>query len=260
MGSEVGEGIGTINWWGFSPSLDLTQLQKSSGTHCFILRLWSFVICDVEWLCILISWSPATTADGAAGNDESATRDELNILLFGAGDCRHILRTLASLRLKNSQQKVNFYVVENYVELLARQILLLSLAHEPAQKLGLRQKAEMFLEIYGNSHVRAQTSEYIASKASALIDLVTDPDEMEQKMTFMSIDQLKYKEKDDLETIFKFWRKKSPDLFNMTDLWEYRLRNYFKQRYDARTNLADWDYQMKLKDLAPIVHVKQYTR
>ncbi len=36
------------------------------------------------------------------------------------------------------------------------------------------------------------------------------------------------------------------------------MRSYLKTRYDARANIADWDYNMRLFDVAPMIHPKQY--
>lgn len=94
------------------------------------------------------------------------------------------------------------------------------------------------------------------------MELVTDEEKMEQLYPLVNLRRLKFKERDDLEDIFKFWRNRAPKHFDMTELWDYRLRQYWKQRYDSRTNLADWDYSMKLKDLgrASVIHSRQFAR
>jgi len=38
------------------------------------------------------------------------------------------------------------------------------------------------------------------------------------------------------------------------------LRGYFADRYDARSNLVDWDYHMRLKAVASIIHVVHYKK
>ncbi len=70
---------------------------------------------------------------------------------------------------------------------------------------------------------------------------------------------LKFRERDDLEFVFKFWREsetKRP--FDVKVLWDHRLRTYLKRfystaillimqrRYNTRENIFDWDYNMKL--------------
>ena len=71
-------GLGSIQWWGFSPATDLLQYVKKDS-------------------------------------------EELNILLVGPGDVRHVLRTIS----ENPAVKINFYIYEQQVESIARHLLLL---------------------------------------------------------------------------------------------------------------------------------------
>lgn len=66
--------------------------------------------------------------------------------------------------------------------------------------------------------------------------------------------------RDEIEAAVKFWRDSSKSKFDIEELREYRLTNYFGNRYDARLNLIDWDYHMRLKDIAPIIHIFHYKR
>jgi hypothetical protein len=38
------------------------------------------------------------------------------------------------------------------------------------------------------------------------------------------------------------------------------LLSFLKQRYDARANMADWDYSMHLVSKAPLVNLREYVR
>ncbi len=58
---------------------------------------------------------------------------------------------------------------------------------------------------------------------------------------------LKFKERDDMEFTFQFW-KDAKKQFDLCGLWDMRLRRFYGHRYDARENLSDWDYHMKLTD------------
>jgi len=119
---------------------------------------------------------------------------------------------------------------------------------------------EMFLEILGNTHVRATTSKYLAAKSKLLTQLVTDPSLMKERYPLVDIAGLKFRERDDMEETFAFWRQPAPKMFDMKELWDYRLRLYLKQRYDARAGVADWDYSMKLVEMgdASVIHVRQF--
>lgn len=82
--------------------------------------------------------------------------DELNVLMIGAGDCRHILKTLAR-SYRHKKRKIHFYLLESNMELYARHMLFLSLALEPKKRMGLQEETELFLELYGNSLARKLT-------------------------------------------------------------------------------------------------------
>lgn len=65
---EVHEGIGLLTWWGFSPAVDLLS-SSSVGVAA------AAATADAEV-------NPSSAVDGAA---------EVNVLLMGAGDCRHMV-------------------------------------------------------------------------------------------------------------------------------------------------------------------------
>nr|KAG5702916.1 hypothetical protein BaRGS_034689 [Batillaria attramentaria] len=89
--------------------------------------------------------------------------------------------------------------------------------------------------------------------------MVTDLDYLEKKLSCLDLSQLKFKERDFLEGIFKFWRNPSTDLFDAKKCWELRLRQYLGTRYDARFNIFDWDYSMHLIERGgQIINTHQY--
>lgn len=222
------DGFGAITWWGFSPSLDLQQKSITDG------------IKDVR----------------ISDKDE----DALNVLIVGAGDCRHILKTIA-LAHRHCKRKINFYVQENNLELYARTLLLMTIALEPPSRMGLQDKTELFLEIYGNSLVRQQSMDYVHKFSTTFIKMVTDFDYLENKMPLIDMSLLKYKERDFLEAIFKFWRMSEKKFFDVALCWDLRIREYLGERYDAIPNVFDWDCSMILSDRgASIINNKQYAR
>ena len=124
------DGFGNINWWGFSPSINLLE---------------SFDLIKTD-------------------------KTELNVLLVNSGDQRHILHTIALLKKNDTKiKKVNFYVYEKMLELYARDFLLISLAIEHPSRRGIQEKSELFLEIFGNLFTREFTSAYIQTKANEFI-------------------------------------------------------------------------------------------
>ena len=136
------DGLGNINWWGFSPSIDFQT-----------------IINDLN-------------------NDKN--KNELNILIAGAGDPRHILKTFSS-RIKNDTKKIiRFYMYDCRLELYARAFLLLSLAFENPNKRGIQEKTELFMEIFGNLNVRDQTAQFVKTIGNDFIKYITDFDKLKE--------------------------------------------------------------------------------
>ncbi|XP_064406954.1 dynein axonemal assembly factor 3-like [Halichondria panicea] len=222
------DGFGAVTWWGFSPALDLGDLKQKG-----------------------------IAKQGPATDPPTVQSDVVNVLLVGAADLRHVFKTLVHSH-KYTNKPVHFYVAEGCLEVYARHLLFLSLLFEPSEKMGLQERVELFLELYGNTLVRPATADYLREKASQLIKMVTDEEYLKQCVPILDISLLKYKERDFLESIFKFWRNRDEKYFDVAKLWEHRLRQYLGQRYDSRSGAFDWDYNMHLSDMAPVVGSREY--
>lgn len=63
-----------------------------------------------------------------------------------------------------------------------------------------------------------------------------------------SLDFLKFRERDQLIDILKFWLKNSENNYKMdlAKIWDNRLRQHLEIRYDSRFGVFDWDYNMNL--------------
>ncbi|CAH0555982.1 unnamed protein product [Brassicogethes aeneus] len=166
----------------------------------------------------------------------------LNILIIGGADGRHVLQTVAK-RYRHSKVVLNFYLIEKCGENLAKQLLLLNIALQPDTVLGLEQKTKLFMELYGNSMVRPSVAKYLTSTALELVKMVTNYDYLSEQMNFLKL-EIKYKERDYLENLLKFWCGK--DEFNICDSWDKRLRKNLGVRYDAKLGAFDWDLHMRL--------------
>lgn len=169
--------------------------------------------------------------------------DVLNILLVGGADCRHVLKTLAQ-RFKHKQVKINFVLMECSPETIAKQMLLLNIASQPPEEIGLIQKTRMFMELYGNTLLRPATAKYLTSCARQLLNMVTNNDYAREVMPFFNL-EMKYRERDYLENLFKFWC--SADEFNIIDIWDRRLRKSLGVRYDSKSGVFDWDLHMRFR-------------
>jgi dynein assembly factor 3 len=92
-----------------------------------------------------------------------ADEKEINILMSEIGDIRHILKTMSDLLPldKKKDKPINIYFHERNLENLARAILLLTVMCETA--LTQRERMELFLDLYGNSMIRARSNAYLQS-------------------------------------------------------------------------------------------------
>jgi len=105
-----------------------------------------------------------------------------------------------------------------------------------------------------------KTEKFIRERAYDLIRTITDYDESKSKLSkIIDVSNLKFRERDDLEFVFKFWRSPKNN-YEILKYWDYRLRAYYKRRYDYIENMCDWDYQMKLKPRADMINQKEFTK
>lgn len=171
--------------------------------------------------------------------------EEVNILIVGSSDCRHILLTLAN-RFQHKKVRINFYIVEACLEIIARQLLLLNITLQPHEALGLEQKTRMFMELHGNTLLRPSVAKYLSSAAVELLKMITNFDYLQQMMSCVQLD-IKHKERDYLENVLKFWYGKEE--FNILEYWNTRLRKFLGIRYDSRVGAFDWDLYMRLHNI-----------
>ncbi|XP_023241381.1 dynein assembly factor 3, axonemal-like [Centruroides sculpturatus] len=200
-------GYGNVSWWGFSPALDFQEIYEI----------------------------------------QKLNKDTLNILIVGAGDPRHVLKSISQCH-QHKKKNLQFFIIDNCIEIYARYMILLKLAMESTTKISLQERTELFLEIFGNSLIRRSTFNYIINTADHFVRLVTDFSELEKEMPFINLNALKYKEIDGLEAVFKLWRNPKPEAFNIANCWDFRLRQYLGTRYDSKQGVFDWDFNMQLKD------------
>jgi dynein assembly factor 3 len=66
------------------------------------------------------------------------------------------------------------------------------------------------------------------------------------RIPLLRLDTLKYRERDYLENVFKFWQEPGTR-FPISQYWDKRVRQHLGTRYDSRVGVFDWDYHMKLR-------------
>lgn len=182
---------------------------------------------------------------------------ELNFLVIGGCDARHLIKTLTQA-YRHTRRYMNLFVIDGCPELIARQLFLMSLALERTTRVGLLEKTRRLLEVYGNLLLRPSTSRYVIAKARQLVGMVTNTEYMSCLLPCVSIEQMKYRERDYMENLFNFWTTGNTNQFNACELWEHRVRHSLGTRYDTRVGVYDWDYHMRLKEIAGRVCYQEY--
>ena len=72
----------------------------------------------------------------------------------------------------------------------------------------------------------------------------------------MNFSTLKFKERDELEDVVSSYYENHP--FDIEKLRDDRLRSHFRERYDARKNVIDWDFSFYVKKLAAEINNREY--
>ena len=179
---------------------------------------------------------------------------DYKIFLSGNSDIRHILRSISEECTSEREIQVTFYMHEYTKEVLARELLSLLIINDLS--LPVRERVEFFLDIYANALTRERTADYVQSQAQNLIKIITQHKDAPLIKCIFDLSGLKFKERDDLEEIFRSWSTNMD--FDIGGLRDQRLRYHYKERYDHRNNLADWDYHWHYKALAPEVSYRHY--
>lgn len=253
MANRVEKALGHHGFWGYSAAFDVNELNKYIDEN------------------------------------ENESDEPLNILLVLPGDLRHLLMTVARRRRHQNKKSsplrpLNFYVLETTLEVIARELLLLQVLLD--FEIPIRQRANTFLEIFGNTLVQERTSKYIASVGRQLHELLNKkanaPDGSNASLfleNIIDLDCLKFREIDKLCGIFRNTYSNniinnyktrinasgtatapaSENYNNMIQLRDQRLRGFYAERYDSKHAASDWDFHYHFgKNIAKIIHIKIY--
>lgn len=151
--------------------------------------------------------------------------------------------------------QLNFYIHEKYKEPVCRSLLLLLVMH--TRNFTYRERSDIFLEVFGNTFLRESTSQYIDIVIPFLDDLIAKETKHVSALNqLIDLKELRFKDRDEMTEVIRSWH--SYHEFKIEKLRDQRLRHHYGTRYDHRKNLVDWDYQMSLKDYAPIIHFFHY--
>lgn len=225
-GLSTTKSLGPHGHWGFSAPVDIFEALKNVDNSYY------------------------------AFNTHNPSSSSINILLINPGDVRHILCTVSRLRRhfasNYDRPKIRFYLLENPLEILTRELILLELFFDT--EVPIRQRANVFLEVFGNLFVQKRTNSYLEILSSRLLKLLaTKSGNLQQVLNF---EHLSFRQIDDIEKTLRFYDRKEE--FQLAKYYDHRKRGLYEDRYDNRQAVFDWDYHASLKRRASIVHIKQY--
>ena len=104
-----------------------------------------------------INWLKQSNIDLSENDDR-----EINVLLSEVADIRHILHTLSDalpLACGQRQHSLNIYLHDKSMEVLARDLLFLTLICETSY--AKRERMEYFMDLYANTKLRDKTDQYL---------------------------------------------------------------------------------------------------
>jgi dynein assembly factor 3 len=104
--------------------------------------------------------------------------------------------------------------------------------------------------VVANTMIRERTAVYVASRARELRKLLARGEGTLAER--IDLDSLKMKQRDALEEVLGTWLEGVH--FEVERMRDERLRAYYRDRYDHRRNMLDWDYSMGMAATAPIIH------
>lgn len=113
------------------------------------------------------------SAEDRSRSDTTTDGDYYNILLSGAADLRHVIKTAAKFHrsnLKKRGKKLRFFLHDQQPEVSARHLLFMQIICNKG--LSARERAEIFLSLYGNALVRDRDSKYCSDQVGRIPHVV----------------------------------------------------------------------------------------
>jgi len=223
--SDGTDAIGFTQFWGNSPGFDLRGED----------------------------YNAVKTTVSATGSGEEGEKKRLNILTTFAADIRHVLKTAAGSFVEGGEEEeqpeIHFYMHESQAETIARHVFFLKVIND--ETMGVRERAELFLSVYGNSLVRERDAQYLHESVK-LLEEVVNGDSDHALSELIDFSTMKYRDSDEVQDVIHNWVKNRK--FDAEAMRDHRCRGFWRSRFDYRKNLMDWDYQTVVKEHAPIIH------
>ena len=220
---DVLNSIGFVNFWGVTPYINLFETEDE-------------LIKNVS------------------------VKDPVNVLISNSNDLRHFIFTVYKLFVSQKEKgtnyrSINFYIHEDHLEVLCRDLLFLHLITD--RNKSIIERCEMLMEIYGNCLLPSRTIDYINTVYKLLISYICqDKKSKPVYKDIIDLSCLTHKQIDSMQEIFSSYDSKYP--YDIEKYRNDRVRYCLKDRYDYRKNLFDWDYNMNIQNFAPIIRLRYY--
>ena len=190
----------------------------------------------------------------------TSIKDPVNVLLSNSNDLRHFIYTIYKLFVSQKEKgakyrPINFYIHEDHLEVLCRDLLFLHLITD--RNKSIIERCEMIMEIYGNCLLPSRTIDYINTIYKLLISFICQDKKCKPVYKdIIDLSCLTHKQIDSMQEIFSSYDSKYP--YDIEKYRNDRVRYCLKDRYDYRKNLFDWDYNMNIQNFAPIIRLRYY--
>ena len=220
---DVLNSIGFVNFWGVTPFINLFETEEELIKNASI-------------------------------------KDPVNVLLSNSNDLRHFIFTVYKLFVNQKEKKaeyrpINFYIHEDHLEILCRDLLFLHLITD--RNKSIIERCEMIMEIYGNCLLPSRTIDYINTIYKLLISYICKDKKCQPVYKdIIDLSCLTHKQIDSMQEIFTSYDSKYP--YDIEKYRNDRVRYCMKDRYDYRKNLFDWDYNMNIQNFAPVIRLRYY--
>ncbi|RNF17566.1 putative dynein assembly factor 3, axonemal [Trypanosoma conorhini] len=272
-------GIGTELAWGWSPAIDFTEVlgrrerdaaEDAAGAHERredgaeaategAANADNDAEVDIDAMIAAIRRRSPTEANGEEA--EEGGGDAVRVLLCGAGDIRHIFRTLASLHVKSASSTqpppvYHFYLYEPNLRVHCRHLFFLQWLLDSMFSLDeLEERVLMFLDAFGNALTRDTTSAQSRGVSQRLLRVLRNEDGALARL--VSFTEMKSKERDFVEEQIVHWTRGTSQA-NIEADWSRRVRHEMAERYDNRDNIIDWDFNFYLRDYTNLIKLAEY--
>eukprot|EP00116_Pleurobrachia_bachei_P013125 sb/3473387/ len=114
-----------------------------------------------------VAWWGLTPSQDLTTYCKNSKSGPLRILTIGASDLRHALEIMCSGR------DVELFVIDTNLEQYCRHILFLSVVLQYPRVMGIQEKTELYLDLYGNSLVRGASMKFVRNNAANFIKYVS---------------------------------------------------------------------------------------